>query len=79
MVHSIQDLMANRYDEEPPEMRIIKDYVKREFNEMVAVALKDQQIIITVRSSSLAGALRPHLGKISRLCKTDKKLSILIN
>jgi hypothetical protein len=78
MVHSLQDLMAGRFDAQPPEIQIIKDFVLKEFDEDVAVAMQTHQVTISVRSSALAGALRPHLYKIKKLCNTEKRLVIRI-
>jgi len=63
---SIADLLAARKPSEPPEIRAIKDYVQQHFKETVQVMLRERDIVITVRSSALAGALRMHsvgLGK----------------
>lgn len=78
MTHALSDILADRFDDEPPEMTVIKDYVQENFGQPVAVAIRDQQLIITTRSSALAGALRPHLYKLKELCKTDKRLVIRI-
>lgn len=78
MADSIQDLLAGRYDAQPPEIQIIKDFVREEFNQDVAVTIRDHQIIIQTRSSALAGALRPHLYELAKRCKTKKRLVIRI-
>ncbi len=78
MTHALRDLLAGRFDEEPPEISGIKDYVKEHFNEPVAVALRDNQIIITTRGAALAGALRPHLHTLAKLSGTKRRLVIRI-
>lgn len=55
---SIADLLAKRKPEEPPEIRAIKDYVQQHFKEAVNVMVRERDVVITVRSSALAGALR---------------------
>lgn len=75
---SLQDILADRFDDAPPEIKTIKDYVKTQFNEDVAVGVHGQSLVIATRSSALAGALRPHLYKLKKLCKTDKRLVIRI-
>jgi hypothetical protein len=55
---SLSDLLAKRMPEEPPEIRAIKDYVLANFKESVGVLVRERDIVITVRSSALAGTLR---------------------
>lgn len=64
---SIADLLAKRQPQEPPEIRAIKNYIKESFNETVGVTLREKDIVITVRSSALAGALRMHVPRINNL------------
>lgn len=78
MTHALSDLLANRFDQEPPEIKIIQDYVQKSFSQTVAVSIREKQIIIHARSSALAGALRPHLYELRKLCKTDKSLTVRI-
>jgi len=78
MSHALSDILADRFEEEPPEIMVIKSYVMDNFDQTVAVSIRDQQLIITTRSAALAGALRPHLFKLKKLCETDKKLLIRI-
>lgn len=62
----------------PPEITDIKQYVERHLNARVGVEIKPRTIIITTSSSSLAGALRPHLYRLAKSLKTQKKLVIRI-
>jgi hypothetical protein len=78
MTHALSDILADRFDAEPPEISIIKDYVQSHFDQAVAVAVRDQKLVISTPSSALAGALRPHLYKLQKLCKTDKKIIVRI-
>ena len=78
MSHALTDLLANRFDPEPPEIATIKQYIQDNFGQTVAVAVRDRQIIINTKSSAVAGALRPHLYKLKTLCKTDKQLLVRI-
>jgi len=76
---SLFDLLSNRIPDEPAEIRVIKDFVRRHFNENVNVASRDKDIIITVRSSALAGALRARTAAINKALtankgNTDKRL-----
>ncbi len=76
---SIGDLLAKRDFEEPPEVRIIKDFVKQRFGVDADVMVQQRQIIISVQGSAQAGALRMHLHQLKKLCASDKRLVIRIN
>jgi hypothetical protein len=78
MSHALSDLLADRFDHEPPEITTIKKFVNDNFTGAVAVAIRDQQIIISTPSAALAGALRPRLFELKKLCATDKRLVIRI-
>jgi hypothetical protein len=72
---SLADLLAKRRPEEPADIGTIKNYVQEQFKEVVGVTLRERDILITVRSSALAGALRMHSQKILVLLENqDKKL-----
>lgn len=78
MTDTLSDLLKKRDFEEPPEVRIIKDFVRERFDVDVSVSIQQQQIIIGVRSSALAGALRMHLHELQQLCDTEKRLLLRI-
>ena len=63
---SIADLLAKRQPQEPPEIRVIKDYIREQFQTTAGILVRERDIVITVRSSALAGALRMHAHHISR-------------
>lgn len=76
---NLQDLLGRRVPHEPPEIQIIKDFVREKFDEPVNVSLQDRQIIIIVGSASLAGALRSYTVDILAKCNTpDKRLVLRI-
>ncbi len=78
MSNSIGDLLSQKAFFEPPEIKIIKDFVDQTFQVKPTVAVGDREIIIGVSSAALAGALRPHLFELQRECKTTKRLVIRI-
>ena len=79
MAQTLADLLADRFDDPPSEITLIKEYVQTHFKAAVAVGLRgEQQIIITTRSSALAGALRPHLRQMADYAHTKKRLVIRI-
>lgn len=62
----------------PPEVAEIKAYVQRHFKVDVGITMQESAIIITTRSSALAGSLRPHLHRLKKELNTDKRLIIRI-
>lgn len=78
MTNSLADILKDRQPQEPPEISIIKNFVREEFQADCTVLMQVQQIIIQVRSAALAGALRPHLYSLKEVCDTDKRLVIRI-
>jgi hypothetical protein len=76
---NLQDLLSRRAPQEPPEIQIVKDFVRDKYDEAVNVSVQDRQIIITAGSASLAGALRSHTVEILAKCNaSDKRLVLRI-
>lgn len=78
MADSLGDLLRDYDLDEPPEIKRIKAFIRNMYKKEVAVAMQDNQIIITVPSAALAGTLRPNLHKIQKQCETDKRLILRI-
>lgn len=70
---NIADLLANRIPNEPPEIRAIKDYVQQHFNQPANVMVREHDVVITVRSSALAGALRMRTPDLIQLLGSNSK------
>lgn len=79
MADSLGDLLRNYDLDEPPEIKRVKAFIRNTFQKEVAVALRDNEIIISVPSAAFAGVLRPQLYKIRNECETDKRLIIRIS
>lgn len=79
MTESLGDILGGRAPHEPPEMRIIKRFVREKFKSDAGVAIQERQIIITVRGAALAGTLRMHLHELKTMCQTEKRLIIRIS
>ncbi len=77
MAKSLADIMANKWDE-PPEIKVIKNYVQSHFDEDVAVSIGPRQITIEVPGAALAATLRIHIHELQKQLKTDKRLLIRI-
>jgi hypothetical protein len=75
---SIADIISKKQFAEPPEMVIIKEFVKEMFDALVAVSMNEKIITIHAPSAAMAGALRPHLYTIKEMCQTEKRLIIRI-
>lgn len=78
VMENIGDILAGRQISEPPEVKIIKKFMHDAFNAPATVIVRQQQIIISVQSAALAGALRLRLGELKGLCETSKRLVIRI-
>lgn len=78
MADSIKDLLFKRDFDEPPEVRLIKEFIRKRFDAEAGVAVQERQIIITVPGAALAGALRLQLHELKKLCATEKRLVIRI-
>ncbi len=74
---NLQDLLSRRGPQEPPEIQLIKDFVRDKYDEAVNVSVQDRQIIVTVGSASLASALRSHTIEILAICKAPDKHLVL--
>lgn len=79
MSNSLGDILEKKDFSEPSEIQAIKDFVNSKFKEVPKVKLTDNAIIICVSNSSLAGALRPELHKLTAELNTKKRLIIRIN
>ena len=74
MVDSISDLLSRKDFDEPPEMAAIKSFIKETFDEEAEVMVRERDIVITVRSSSLANALRLKTNELRKQADTQKRL-----
>lgn len=75
---SLQDILGHKDFDQPPEIEIIKTFVRKNLSADVGVVLQTYSITITTPSASLAGSLRPKLYKLKKELNTDKKLFIRI-
>ncbi len=75
---NLRSILGNKSFEPPDEIAIIKEYVEAKFKSQVDITMHPRTIVISAKTSSLAGTLRLHLHELTELCKTDKKLIIRI-
>ena len=77
-MQSLQDIFGNKDFDVPPEITIIKDFVRKRLHADVAVTLHPQSITLTVPSASMAGTLRSYLYPLKKELNTEKKIFIRI-
>jgi hypothetical protein len=75
---NLEELLKNRSFNEPYEIKIIKDFIKSNFDEGCLVKISKLRINIVVANSSLAGALKEKLESLKNQLKTAKEISITI-
>lgn len=78
MTHSLGSLLDTDRFKQPPEIKIIKDFVRTTFDADATVTVQERTITIGVRGAALAGALRPYLWELTKQCGTTKRLLIRI-
>ncbi|MGB4800855.1 MAG: hypothetical protein WBP03_05065 [Candidatus Saccharimonadales bacterium] len=70
----IADILSRKDFDLPPEVRAIKEYIRRHYDHEVQVTLQPRTIIIAARSSALIGTLRLNAPSLQKAALTDKKL-----
>jgi hypothetical protein len=78
MSTSVGDILSTRRSDEPPEIAVIKQFVREHYDAPCQVILRSDQIIIQVQSAGLAGSLRMKLHKLQNQLDTTRRLSIRI-
>ena len=73
---NLDDILKNRDFNQPYEIKIIKDFIRINFDDHCLVKITDLKILIVVSNSSLAGALKEKLESLKE--KLDTKKNILI-
>lgn len=78
MSQLLSDMLKNRNYDEPPEVKIIKDFIKSEFGFTVNVSVKANSFVVNVPSASAAGALRSKVFQLQKMIKDEKRIVIRI-
>lgn len=71
---SLHDIMSRKDFDEPPESLAIKKYVREQFDEAVAVTVKEKEIIIAAPNAALSSTLRMRVLQLQRLVGAKKRL-----
>jgi len=72
------DILARKDFDMPPEIRAIKEYVRRYYDTDVSVKVQQHAIVVTARSAALIGTLRLNLPKLQAAASTDKRIILRI-
>lgn len=70
----LHDILRRKDFDEPPEIRAIKDYVRRYYEAEVNVTMQPHTILVRSRSAALIGSLRMNLPKLQEAAATDKRI-----
>ena len=71
---SLHDIFLRLDFNEPGEIKVIKAFVRENYQSDVEVIVKDRDIIIQVPNAALANTLRLQGPQLKKLCQTDKRL-----
>lgn len=74
----LSDILAHKDFDTPPEVRAIKDYVRRYYDTDVSVTVQPHAIVIAAPSAGLIGTLRMNLPKLQAAAGTDKRIMLRI-
>ena len=70
---SLNDILGRKDFDEPPEALAIKKYVREQFDETVAVTIRNNDIIIAAPNAALASTLRMRVLQLQRLIGEKKR------
>ncbi len=74
----LSDILAHKnLPQEPPEFKIIRQFVQQYFDATPHLRLRGNAIVITVSSSALAGSLRYKLPELKSQLDSDYSLVIV--
>ena len=71
---SLNEILSRKDFDEPAEAVAIKKYVREQFDESVAVTVRERDIIIAAPSAALASTLRMRVLALQRLIGEKKRL-----
>lgn len=78
MSSTLGSILANREFNEPPEIQRVKKHINDQYKVIPKVSLQNDQLIIAVPSSALAGTLRMNIVQLEEVAATDKRIVIRI-
>jgi hypothetical protein len=78
MSQLLGDVLAKRNYGEPPEIRIIKDFVQSHIGLVPSVSITPESYVVIVPSAAAAGALRVQLYTLQKLLPAKRRVIIRI-
>ena len=72
------DILSRKDFDLPPEVRAIKEYVRRYYDTDVSVGVQRHAIVVSARSAALIGTLRLNLPKLQEAAGTEKRIILRI-
>lgn len=75
---SLQELLGKYTPQEPDEVTALKQYILNEFQAKARVGLHGETLVITVRSASLANALRLRIVALKKAANTKRRIMFRI-
>jgi hypothetical protein len=73
-MEKVADVLSRFEPDMPDEITAIKQYIEKNFSAGANVALKNDAIIVTVNSGSLANTLRLRITDLRRKAGTSKRI-----
>jgi hypothetical protein len=75
----LRNILQRKDFDEPTEVRAIKDYVRRYYNDAeVRVTVQPHALVVSARSAALIGSLRLNLPKLQTAAHTDKRIMLRV-
>lgn len=75
---NLSSILGRKNFDEPPEVRAIKEYVRRHYDVEVKVTMQPHTIVVAARSAGLIGSLRANLPKLQTAAGTEKRIMLRI-
>ena len=73
------DVLGKYHPGEPDELLALKRYIAEQFNASAGVGIQGETLVVTVKSASLANALRLRLPALKAAAGTTKRIVFRIN
>lgn len=77
-MQSLEDMLAKRQPQEPPQVSALKEYARQKFATEIHVVLNRNYYLIKVPNAALAHSFRMNTKDIIEVCGLDKRLVIHI-
>ncbi|HSW79494.1 MAG TPA: hypothetical protein VLG47_01835 [Candidatus Saccharimonadales bacterium] len=71
---SLNEILSRKDFDEPPEVKAIKKYVREQFDESVAVTVREKEIIIVAPNAALANTLRLRVLALRKIAGDKKRM-----